>query len=169
MWLKYLSLVLLFYFLAVLQNSFFGQFTLFGGFLLPVFILFFTVVFFEGNKNYNHILFYSVVAGFFLDVFLNLYFGISIIGLLIAGLIAKKIQNSLQGKTDKYPVSYFIPIFLVAFLVYNLISSLLINITDASRPVLVFSWNDAYGLFYNLLISIIVFYAYKRIFLKNNG
>ena len=89
---RFLLVIFFFYLFAVLQNSFFTHFNLFGAYPDLVFALFFTVIFFEKKENLNQVLLYSILAGFFLDVFSFARFGQNIIILLAIAFLLKKAQ-----------------------------------------------------------------------------
>lgn len=151
MWARALIIILLFYFFAVLQNSFLAHFNIFGAVPNVLFIFFFLLIFFEGQKSYYQIISWSVVAGFFLDIFSPSYFGVSIIVLLLIGILTKKIINFLKEKKDKYPVVYFIPLFLGFFMSYEIILRLSFN------------WIIYVEIIYNLTLAFLGFYIYKKI------
>ena len=151
MWIRALITILLFYFFAVLQNSFLAHFNILGAVPNILFIFFFLLIFFEGQKSYCQIISWSVVAGFFLDIFSSSYFGASITALLLIGVLTKKIINSLKEKQDEYPVVYFIPLFLGFFIIYEIILRLC------------FSWIICVEIIYNLTLAFLGFYIYKKI------
>ena len=151
MWLKYLVIILFFYFFAILQNSFLVHFNIFG--ITPNFILIFCflLIFFspygrpaQGRENY----FYAIVAGFFLDVFSHSYFGVSIISLLITTFLLKKTLQLLWNKRDKYSVLYFIPLFAAYFMINN-----------ALLELSLFNWTFIIAIIYNLAFALIGFYV----------
>jgi len=162
MWLKPVLTILLFYFFALLQTSFFANFGFFGSLPNLVFILFFLLVFFEDKKSSHLILFYAVISGFFLDVFSATYFGYSIIALIIIGILFKKIQNMLsEKKNDKYPIVYFILLFLISFTVYDILLKFALT---------KFNWASFLSeISYNLLVAIIGFLIYKKYFLRDRN
>lgn len=154
MWFKYIIIVFLFYLLAILQNSFFVHFNLFGATPNLVFILFFLLVFFEKNNASYKIIFYALFAGLFSDFFLSTYFGASIIIFLLIGFSVKKIQTLLKEReNNQFPLIYFLPLFLV-FLVLH------ISLFEGFSPSLIPETA------YNLFTAIIAFYAYKKLFAK---
>jgi len=112
--------IILFYLLALLQNSFFIYFNLFGAIPNFIFVLFFIFVFFSKKNSYYSAIFYAILAGFFLDVFSSVNLGISVALLIIIGLLIKKIQSSLNEKENNYPFIYFLSLFLISILVYYL-------------------------------------------------
>lgn len=155
MWIKYLVITVLFYLFAVLQNSFFAHFNLFGEIPNLVFIIFFLLIFFEpkrpkGYPNYQ-VIFYAISAGLFLDFFAQTYFGVSIFILMVIGVATKKIQTLLREKiSNQFPFIYFLPLFLVSLIIYNL----LLNVFSIS------------GIIFNLLIACVFFYIYKKFFVS---
>lgn len=159
MWFKYPIIILLFWLLAILQNSFFAYFS-----TNLIFILFFVIIFFENKKSYNMGFWVTIISGFFLDIFLPSYFGISIISLLIIYFLEKLTIHFLKDSQNKSPIFYFIPLFLICFIVYNstlTLFALLLN----------FQFNfllniGIFSLFINLVISCAGFYIYDKFIRK---
>jgi rod shape-determining protein MreD len=148
---KTLVIIFLFYLFALLQNSFFTHFNLFGVTPNLVFILFFLIVFFEGeNKNYQ-IIFFAVTAGFFLDIFSNTYLGPSIILLIIMGFLLKKTQSLLKNRDAAHPFIYFSPLFLVSFIIYEIV--LMVS----------FDLRFVFAMVYNLFFAIVGFWIFKKV------
>ena len=165
MWLKYLIIILLFYFFAILQNSFFAHFNFMGAVPNLVFILFFTLIFFTQKRGFVEVIFYSFAGGFFLYIFSDVNFSASVILLLIIGLSEKNAQKLLRNKqNDDYPFIYFLPLFFVSILAYDLLSSFIINSLNFSWPVFNLTWGFVSGIIYNLIIASIIFLAYKNFF-----
>lgn len=156
MWYKYLVIIILFYFFALLQSSFFAHFTFFGSFPNLVFIFLFLLIFFGGKKMGADSIIYTVIAGLILDVFSASIFGVSVILLIALGFVVKKIQSSLNEKEDKYPFLYFLPLFLVCFLAYELLLALYLH-------SLVLNWTFAAGLVYNSACAGIGYFILKRL------
>lgn len=159
MWLKYFITIILLYLLAILQNSFFAHYSLFGASPNFVFILFFILIFFTKKDNYYYIIFSAIFAGLFLDTFSVVFFGISIVFFLLAGFAVKWVQAMLQiNKSDNFPLVYFLPIFSIALLAYDLILQ-------------IFSFNLSFfiGLAYNLAFASIFFFIYKKFFLSSEN
>ncbi|MEK7665253.1 MAG: hypothetical protein AAB361_03955 [Patescibacteria group bacterium] len=156
MLLKLSVIAILFYFLALIQNSFFVHFNIFGAVPNFIFILFFILIFFSfSEKSYSRKnLFYSFVAGFFLDVFFGFYFGSSFALLLAISFIAKKILNSLKQKKDKYPFIHFAPLFLASLVSYEAVLAVFFG--NISRIFLV-------KIIYSFLFAAPGFYFYKKL------
>lgn len=164
MWLKALVIILLFYFFALLQNSFLPHFNIFGAVPNLVFILFFLLMFFsvrggpspkadaprEQALGWQNI-FYAIAAGFFLDIFSFSYFGASIAILFLMAFLIKKIINSLKNLS----IVFFIPLFLVFFTAYEIIFRLYLSAN--------FGRNFYIEIVYNLAFAILGFYIYKKI------
>lgn len=165
--LKYLVITLLFYFFAVLQNSFFVHFNILG--IAPnfVFILFFILIFFSSHKGlYSwEDLFYSVIAGFLLDVFYYSYFGVSFVLLSIIVVIIKKLLSSLKQRKDKHSIVYFIPLFSIFFTIYDLLSGAyfyFFSVPGSSAVSFDISWIFLVKIIYNFIFAVIGFYIYKK-------
>lgn len=112
--------IILFYFFALLQNSFFAYFSFFGAVPNFVFILFFLFVFFSKKKSYYEPIFWGAFAGFFLDIFSVNKIGVSVALLIIIGVLIKKIQSLLKEQEGNRNFIYFFVIFLASFLIYYL-------------------------------------------------
>ena len=168
MWFKYLIIILLLYFFALLQNSFFAHFNLFGAVPNLVFVFFFLLVFFEKPDKNLRVIFYAIIAGLFLDVFSCAYLGASIILLIIIGFLIKKIQSLLKEKKDKHPFVYFLSLFLISLAIYDLLMQACLYFL--SLPYL----NMSFGIYffgrmvYSLLFAIAGFHVYKKIVKKDN-
>jgi rod shape-determining protein MreD len=163
----YIATIFLFYLFAVLQNSFFVHFSLFGAVLNIVFIFFFLLVFFQKKASYYKIIFYSIFAGLFLDFFSYTYFGVSIILLLFVGLIGKKIQTSLQEKNnDKFPTAYFVLLFLFSFTVYDFLLRIFLSSFNFLAVLQSVNIGFILEVVYNFFVAFVVFYIYKKFFVK---
>ncbi|MCX6719660.1 MAG: rod shape-determining protein MreD [Candidatus Staskawiczbacteria bacterium] len=171
MWPKYLVIFLLFYLFAMLQNSFFAHFNLFGAVPNIVFILFFVLVFYctRGRSTSGlEISFYAISAGLFLDFLSSTYFGVSIILLLIIGFFAKTAQSFLQEKrNDKFPIIYFLPLLLASLLAYDLLLGIFSNKFNLTQAFLGFGQTLLPEIIYNLLVAIEVLY-FNRKLIKTN-
>ena len=173
---KLLVIIFLFYFFALLQNSFLIHFDLFGAVPNLVFILFFLLVFFEkkdkAGQSYNNymVLSIAIIAGTFSDIFSYIYLGISIIILIIIGITLKNIQLSLMNTEENYPFVYFLPLFIVSFLVYNFALDLYIFAEEPTKIITFFSVGTIILLIYNLFIASVLFFIYKKgLKFFNNG
>lgn len=166
MWLKYLLATLLFYFFAVLQNSFLVHFNIFG--IVPNFILIFCfiLIYFSaqgepasGWENY----FYAITAGFFLDVFSHLYFGISIVSLLILAFSTKKALQILWDRRGGQSVFVFLPLFIAFLIIYSVFSNISLLIFSPSFASFDINWTFIIFLAYNLLFALLGFYACQKL------
>ncbi len=162
MWRKYLLIIFLFCFFALLQNSFFTYFNLFGGVPNLIFALFFLLIFFANQNSAIQVVLWAVVAGFFLDIFSYSFIAPSIILLVVLGLIIKKIQSTLKTRDDNYPAVYYVPLFVFSFLAYALIISIYLNYIEVRKIAFVFSFNIIFSLIYSLIFAELFFYIYKR-------
>ncbi|MGA2417823.1 MAG: rod shape-determining protein MreD [Candidatus Staskawiczbacteria bacterium] len=163
MWIKYFIIIVLFYFLEILQNSFFVHFNLFGAIPNLVFVLFFLLVYFDDSKNYYQIVFYAISAGLFLDLFSSTYFGVSITLLLLIGFLIKKAQAVLQEKkNNKFPFVYFLPLFIISLLVYSLLLAFFLYKFNIIKIISSINGGFAAEIVYDLLFASITFYIYKK-------
>lgn len=130
MWIKYITIALLFFTVALLQFSFLPYFNILGNVPNLVFVLFFIFIFFgclggrEKPDHYYEGFFLAMLAGFFLDIFSTpidrLFLGASIIGLLMVYFFIRIVLYFLKEIQDKYFIFYFLSTFLFAFLMYSL-------------------------------------------------
>jgi len=162
-WFKFLLIIPLFYLFALLQNSFFIYFNFFGAVPNLVFILYFTLIFFDKKDSYYSAIFYAILAGLFLDVFSAYRLGISVVLLIIIGLLIKKTQSSLNEKNDNYPFAYFITLFLASFIIYNLLLKISLYFLNPNFIALTLSFKFLAGIIYSLFFSAIGFYISKKL------
>lgn len=173
MWLKYSITIILFYLFAVLQNSLFAHFSLFGATPSLVFILFYLLIFFfaqgarlpdrQGPASGWDLIFLSAMAGFFLDLFSLSYFGTSAVIILIIGFFTKKTQKLLRGgQKDNYPLIYFLPLFFISLLAYHLLLNGFNFFLGLSQITINLSWNFVAEAIYNLVFASIIFGIYKK-------
>ncbi len=174
MWLKLSAITVLFYFLALAQNSFFVQFNILGAVPNFIFILFFILVFFSpSEKLYSwEILFYSFIAGFFTDIFSYSYFGSSFVIFLTTSLLIKKIFNSLRQKRGKYPIDYFVLIFIITFVVYEILSAAYYYFFSPVG-IKTISWDLAFFILIKmacgLIFAVIGFLIYKSLVIRSKN
>jgi len=148
MWKKILFIIFIFFVFALLQNSFFTHFNLFGASPNLIFILFFLMVFF-GKKNYP-VIFVAITAGIFLDIFSYTYYiGSSIVLLVVIGLLLKKTQLLLKNREDEHPFVYFLPLFVIFLLIYELFLG-------------IFGQLIIFSLIYNLIVASLGFLVFKK-------
>ena len=156
---KILILILFFYFLALFQDSFLSHFSVFGTSPNLILILFCLLSFFEGPYKYSNV-FLAIAAGFFLDIFSNSFFGVSIFSLIIIYFFIKKTIHILRDISQKYSIAYFIPIFIFCMILYDFFFGLFSYFFN--RSTLSLSFFGGYVLSikvaYNLFFAIIGFY-----------
>ena len=163
MWKKALVIIFLFYFFALLQNSFLIHYNFFGSYLNLVFILFFLLIFFSAQganaqarpASGWEVIFFAIIAGFISDIFSYNHFGISVVLLLCLGFLLKKAQSSLNLKEDKFPFAYFAPLFFVFLGLYN--ATLMGSAHFFNLPFFV-------NLLLNLLAASLGFLIFKKFF-----
>lgn len=155
-WQKYLIVIMAFYFFALLQNNFITNFIFLGTVPNLVFALFLIIVFFLGKNVGYEVVFLSLIAGFFLDIFSYSYIGFSIISLLVIGFLLKKIQSALKNTDEEYPFSYFLPLYLSGLAVYE-------SLIHAS---IIFDLRFVIGIAYSLIFASGFFYVYKKFLVR---
>lgn len=158
MWIKYLFITLLFYFFAILQNSFLPHFSIFG--IIPniILIFYFLLIFFEKTDKFYLGTFGAFAAGFFLDILSHSFFGISIVLLLAMMVLIKKALQLLWNRTGEYSLLYFFPLFIVYIMFYNLFLS------DFNA-----SWILLVEVAYNLVFALLGFYIFKKFNIFKNS
>ncbi len=165
MWLKFLILILLFFILALIQNSFLPHFNIMGNSPNLIFILFFILIFFEKDNRYYEGILFSIIAGFILDVLSGSYFGDAIISLLLVYILIKIVIYFLKERQDKNLLFYFIPIFLISLASYEVLYNLSTDFYNLKFNILsAHNWqNILIGFGYNLMVAFFVFFVYKKI------
>lgn len=156
MWPKYILIALLFYFLALLQTSFFAHFSLLG--IIPnlVFIFFFLLAFFAHEENVSflwRLLFFSVIAGFLLDIFYGYFLGFSVVLLFVLGFLAHRAHSMLLDSSGNFSAGYFTAIFLASFLIYQIIL----------QPKIITDWKILPILLFNVLFALVGFFIFVKI------
>lgn len=175
---KIIILILLFYFLVLLQNSFFIHLNIYGASPDLVLILVCLVSFFfsrgnvkleSGKNNYSRDagMLLIIFAGILADIFSSPFFGISIVSFLAVYFLIKKSVGLLRDVSGQYQIIYFLPIFVVSLALYNF----LIGVPSYFRgPADFYFFSNPYLLLanmaYNLVFAIIGFYIFK---LTENG
>jgi rod shape-determining protein MreD len=114
-----LIIVIISFFLALIQTSFFSYPGLLGGNLNLIFLLVIILSFSENKSNRG--LWAGFWGGLFLDFFSAHFFGSALITLSSTAIVAKKISGLMQ---KSLPAK--ISLFLISFLFYQLISWALI-------------------------------------------
>jgi rod shape-determining protein MreD len=164
MWIKYIFITVLFYLLAILQNSFFAHFNLFGATPNLVFIFFLLIVFFEKQRLNYIIIFYASIAGLLLDIFSSGHIGVSMVLLIMIGLLIKKIHSLLSEKNEKYSFIYFFTLFLFSFIIYKLSLGIYFYFSNDQNNLINFDWKIVFDMIYNLFFASIIFGVYKKFF-----
>lgn len=181
MWLKYPIIIFIFFIASLFQVSFLPHFGIMGGIPDFIFILFFILIFFNPPSHetsarqrkpneYYYAFFLVIVAGFFSDVFLPSYFGISMISFLVVYYFKKLIVYFMKEVKDKYFIFYFIPIFSLCFILNAVILYLFsIFLLFLPRSGIPFVGQFDLGpiilirLVYSLVFACIGFYIYEKI------
>ena len=146
---KILVFSLVFFFLSLMQTSFFFHFNLYGIVPNTILVLVVLVNFLE-KKEKNSGLAIAAIGGFFLDLFSFLPLGISVVLLFIIALLIKRALKFLIEEN----IVHFVLILFFSFLFYNFFSVLVNSLLNLSFPCF-FLWNEIIiiELFYNLLLG----------------
>ncbi|MEI7424957.1 MAG: rod shape-determining protein MreD [Candidatus Staskawiczbacteria bacterium] len=167
MWQKSFIIVILFYFFALLQHSFFTHFNLFGATPNLVYILFFLLLFTskigENISNNYYIVSLSFVAGLFLDIYSYTYIGPSIIILLLISFLFIKAKALLQSRDNSYPFEYFLPLFIISILAYDLSIGCYLRFVEPNKIAMISSFQLVISLIYNSVVASIFFFLNKKI------
>lgn len=157
MFLRYLTIAVLFFLFSLLQVSFLPYLGVAGSSINLVFILFFIVIFFDKNREG---FFVALIAGFFLDVFLPSYFGISMVVLLLIYLIKEMVVYFLKESREKFSIIYFIIMFSSLLIAYYFLMYFALLAFGFSFNV---NRNIIMSLVINALFAYLGFYIYKNV------
>jgi len=158
---KFLAIILFFYFLTLFQNSFVSHFAIFGVFPNLVLILFCLLSFFENSHRYFNI-FLALTAGFFLDIFSNSFFGVSIFSFIIIYFFIKETIHFLRDISQEYSVIYFILTFIFSIILYGFFFGLFSRFLNHSSLSLFGGYALVAKIAYNLPFAVAGFYLLKR-------
>ncbi len=164
MWIKHILIALLFYFFALLQNSFFVHFGLFGGTPNLVFILFILLVFFSSKNQGYLIVFYSLIGGLILDIFSYSHIGVSVTIMVVLGFLLKKVQLSLFEDPKKPMFFNFLVLFFVSFITYDLFFGFYSYLFKMSDFLVSFNLQLLGKVIYNLFFASMFFSVYKNFY-----
>ncbi|MCD6232804.1 hypothetical protein J7J81_00255 [bacterium] len=151
---KFLFLLVISYFLALIEKTFFAYFTIRG--IAPDLVLGLVYLYyFLTSKRENITVYLAFFAGFILDVFSSLPFGVWTTSLLVSVLVLS-VLNSHFDKTNPFfiPISFFI--FLGVYKVSSVMLTLFFSLFNLSSVALPF---------YFSLLGFIVEYIYSFVFL----
>jgi len=116
------------------------------------------------DKKINlQIIFYSIAAGFFTDIFFHGFFGAAIISFMAVGFLAKRLQSMLAQSGDKYPFIHFLALFSAGFCIYGFLVMLPAYLFDSSHKVVIIDVALFLELVFNTAFASIIFYFYKKI------
>lgn len=165
MLIRYLILITVFTASAIVQYSFLPYFNIAGAVPNLLFILFFTMVFFERQSIVNQSGFFTaIIAGVLLDMALPSHFGPSIIALLAVYALHKMSMHFLPDIRDDHMIFYFMGIFSLEWLCYHALVRAYASFTGFTfnfGPVVLV------GLVYSLIIAIIGFYLYRYFLVRS--
>lgn len=163
MWQKTTAIVIGFYILALLQNSFFAYFNILGAVPNLVFALFFCFAFFSSPaKFFSGVIPLAFLSGFLLDFFSSTLLGASVVLLIIIGFLVKRTQLLLKEGRDSYPFVYFVVLFLAYFVLYQVLFMLYLRFIDPMHISLIFDIKFLIATIYSLVFSIIGFWGFKN-------
>lgn len=162
MFYKYLILIVFFYFISLIQNSFLVHFSILG--VIPNLILILTCLFtfFEKPQSYYGIV-SAVIGGFFLDIFSGSFIGMSILSLIIIYFLIKEFLRRLKDIPSEYLFLYFILILIFVLLFYELFVSLFSVLFNYSSLSFFHIYALLVKITYNLILGLIGFFLFKKI------
>ena len=162
----YLLASIVFFLLALFQNSFLPYFSILGQTPNLVLIAFVLLVFFEKPDQYLQGFFLVILAGFLLDVFLPYIFGISIAVLLMIYFLIKLTSYFFQKSQTTYIVLYFLVIFSLGFILHEAVFFLFSKILNFPFNI---HLSLVIKLIYNLVFATFGFYLYRAISESNHN
>jgi cell shape-determining protein MreD len=170
---KIIFFILLFYFLVLLQNSFFAHFSIYG--IVPNLVLMLVCLIsfsfsqkstksYKDNYNKYAVISLIIVAGLISDLFSPLFFGISAFSFLAIYFFIRKCVDILRNVSAEWQIVYFLPIFIISLIFYDFIISLFFYFSGLPGFYL---FADARlllaSILYNSVLAIIVFYIFRPI------
>ena len=158
---KILILIIIFYFLALIQTSFLIHFNILGTVPNLILILVCLLSFFEKPKEYWGI-FGALLGGFFLDIFSNSFMGLAIISLLIVSFFIKKSLHFLKETPEKHPFHYFLPLLFFSLIFYDLFFGIIFYFLYLNSFQFNLGLTTLIKIFYNLSLGFFGFYFYKK-------
>ena len=173
MWVKYFIITLLFFLFSILQHSFLPYLNIMGAMLNLVFILFFIVVIsetpvpYDNNSSLPEKLIHPIssfavlVAGFFLDVGIDVPFGVSTVLLICIYVLVSLMTHMVRERSSKYMGIYFLLLFAASYLIYYgglYIVGLMFSYAFS------FGTHTWVGLAYNGVVALIGYYLFHTFF-----
>ena len=130
-----LFFIVLFYFLILLEKSFFSYFSILG--TVPDLILVSVYLYyFLGTERKKDSLFITIAAGILLDIFSSLPFGVWTTALLLAVFLLQKVSSYFEKTNPTFlPLSFFI--FVVVSKIFLILLTpffSLFNVSSVSIP-----------------------------------
>ena len=151
---KMLAISLLFFVLALVQNSFLPYFFVMGAGPNLVFILFFMVIFFNRQVSFYEGIFFALLVGFLSYILSPWPSEISIVSFLAVYFLVNLSLHFLQENRERYFLIHALLLFLMSFIFCQFLQFLLTNSIHIPR---VFAWNFIFvQLFYNAVIVLVV-------------
>lgn len=150
-WIKALSLIVLFYLLAIFQNSFLINFAWHKAYLNLV-LLALIVLFFKKKREIKEGFLLSLFAGFFMDIFSSYFFGLAILLFFLIYLLIEKIKKYFLATSF-----WSFCIVLAVSLIFYYLVFFLFNIF---KP----HYFNIFEILYNFLIGIVIYFISKLIY-----
>jgi len=159
---KYILLVVVFYFISLIQNSFLAHFGILG--VVPNFLLVLVCLFTFLDSAHSRLGVVSAIsAGVFLDFLGSSFLGISVLAMISIYFFVRKTLVYLVDFPKEYSILYFIPIIIFATVFYGLIINFLNFLFSWSISLSFNGWAILFEILLNMTLGVIGFYIFKVI------
>ncbi len=155
----FLLLLIIFFAAAIIQASFLPLFAVFGAVPNLLFIIFFLVIFFEPQQQYQTGFFAAIVAGLLSDVY-GTYFGVSVVIFLLVYFFKKAVGHFMKESSGK-TVSNYMLLFVICLVLHIILFSLA-SLVAAAPSVIAFS--TVIAILYSALVAVVGFYIARALF-----
>jgi len=165
---KYILIVLAFYFISLIQNSFLSHFIVFG--VTPNLLLALVCLntFLDESQSCSGLV-SAISAGAFLDILNGSFLGVSILAMLLVCLFIRKTLVYLIDFPIEYSILYFIPILAISSVLYMFIVNLLFCLFSWSIFLSFNIWAILGEVFLNVILGVIGFYSFRIISRTKHG
>lgn len=146
--------------LSVVQTAFLPYFAIANVIPDLLFTAFFIIIFFEERHSYSQGFFATMVCGFFLDLLLPTYFGISITALLAVYLLEKATVYFVREGRSQNMLYQFMALFAVYFVVYR---AIIYGVSLWQQFSYQFDWRVLFAILYSLPFAYFGFFLYRKL------
>ena len=158
---RYLVLILIFFLAVIIQTSLLPFINIYG--VKPNLVLILLLIW-AIAKEFKNIWGLIILAGLFLDLFSGLFFGVSMLSLLVTFFLLIWLVKNLFGQIN---FGILTALIVIATLVYNL---LLLALTKLFQPDFIISWlsylvySIPIEIIDNLLVGYLLVFCLKRVY-----